>query len=112
MYNTITTYHNDDGMTLMNIRATYALDLETSRMIKQLAQQWNVSQAEVIRRTIRQAATGTQGALLSPANVIEHYRNQELPRTCEQTATLVRALRDQRHADDSRRSRRDSNDLL
>jgi hypothetical protein len=43
-------------MARMTIRATYALDAQTSQRIKQLARACGVSQAEVIRRSVQTAA--------------------------------------------------------
>jgi hypothetical protein len=43
-------------MAIMTHRTTYALDEPTVARIRALAAQWNVSQAEVIRRVVAQAA--------------------------------------------------------
>jgi hypothetical protein len=43
-------------MANMTHRTTYALDEPTVARIRALAAQWNVSQAEVIRRVVAQAA--------------------------------------------------------
>ena len=40
----------------MVYRTSFALDEETTRKIKRLAQRWRVSQAEVLRRAISEAA--------------------------------------------------------
>jgi hypothetical protein len=47
------------GMATMTHRTTFALDEATVMRIRRLAEQWNVSQAEVIRRAVAQTA-GTQ----------------------------------------------------
>ncbi|NCT66723.1 MAG: hypothetical protein GXC76_03655 [Rhodanobacteraceae bacterium] len=90
-------------MGTMSHRSTYALDMETSQTIKRLAREWQVSQAEVIRRSVRQAAAQPKAEELSPADVINRYRSQPLPRTREETQRLVHALRSQRHQDDAHR---------
>ncbi len=43
-------------MALMTHRTTFALDRATADRIRSLAAQWGVSQAEVIRRVIAEAA--------------------------------------------------------
>ena len=41
-----------DGMATMTYRTTFSLDEATAMRIRKLAAQWNVSQAEVIRRVV------------------------------------------------------------
>lgn len=43
-------------MVVSKHRTSFALDEETLRMLQQLAGQWRVSQAEVVRRSVRLAA--------------------------------------------------------
>ena len=43
---------------MMTIKSTYSLDVESVRALEALAQRWNVSKSEVLRRAIRMAATG------------------------------------------------------
>ena len=45
-------------MAMMTIKSTYSLDVESVRVLEALAQRWNVSKSEVLRRAIRIAATG------------------------------------------------------
>ncbi len=47
------------GMAKMVHRTTFALDEATVRRIRELADQWQVSQAEVIRRVVAQTAVAT-----------------------------------------------------
>jgi len=89
----------------MSIRATYALDEQTDQRIKRLAETWHVSQAEVIRRSVRTAAEQADNAL-TPADVIAHYRGTPLPRSPEETRARMEAAREWRHDDDERRSTR------
>jgi hypothetical protein len=42
-------------MPLMTHRTTFALDAVTAQRLKRLAARWNVSQAEVVRRSVEQA---------------------------------------------------------
>lgn len=90
-------------MARMSIRATYALDEQTDRRIRHLAAAWRVSQAEVIRRSVK-AATESAGGALTPAQVVAHYAKAPPPRTREATGRAIRSLRNLRHADDRRRS--------
>lgn len=46
-------------MAIMTHRTTFALDEATVARIRALADQWQVSQAEVIRRVIAQTATAS-----------------------------------------------------
>ena len=45
-------------MATTTIKSTYSLDVESVRVLEALAQRWNVSKSEVLRRAIRIAATG------------------------------------------------------
>lgn len=45
----------NNGMQLMTHRTTFALDEATAQRLKRLAARWNVSQAEVVRRSVEQA---------------------------------------------------------
>jgi predicted transcriptional regulator len=45
----------DAGMAVMTHRCTFSLDKGTTQRIRKLAEQWNVSQAEVIRRAVARA---------------------------------------------------------
>lgn len=91
-------------MSKMNVRATYALDQETAQRIKRLARRWGVSQAEVIRRSVEQAAANAAGDALSPADVVTHYVDQPPARSKAQARELVASLRRLRREDDARGS--------
>ena len=43
-------------MAAITIKSTYSLDVESVRALEALAQRWNVSKSEVLRRAIRIAA--------------------------------------------------------
>jgi hypothetical protein len=87
----------------MTVRATYALDSETDHRIRRLARQWDVSQAEVIRRSVR-AAAEQNSQVLSPHDVVQRYAQGALPRNKTRTREVIRALRAWRHEDDERRA--------
>lgn len=90
-------------MARMTVRATYALDSETDHRIKRLAKQWDVSQAEVIRRSVRAAAEGNEQTL-TPRDVVQRYAQDALPRSKSRTREVVRSLRAWRHEDDKHRA--------
>jgi len=94
------------AMATMSIRSTYALDTETAGLIRQLAASWGVSQAEVIRRSVRIAVVAKEPPAPTPAQVVEHYRSHPLPRDADETARLVVELRAQRQEDDLLRTSR------
>ncbi len=45
-------------MAILTVKSTYSLDVESIRTLEKLAQCWNVSKSEVLRRAIRIAAMG------------------------------------------------------
>jgi hypothetical protein len=92
-------------MGTMSVRSTYSLDTETARFIRQLAATWGVSQAEVIRRSVRIAVAAEEVSAPTPAEVVEHYRTHPVPRDREETERLVADLRVQRQEDDLLRTR-------
>jgi len=91
------------AMARMSIRATYALDDQTDRRIKHLAKVWQVSQAEVIRRSVHAAAQQARETL-TPAEVVARYAKGPLPRSERQTRRVIQSLSSLRHADDKRRA--------
>jgi len=94
-------------MATMNQRSTYALDSGTILAIRELAARWNVSQAEVIRRSVRQAAEQAAAEeACSPEQVVAHYRAQPPARSWDEALALVAQLREERHEDDERRMQR------
>lgn len=89
-------------MAAMTNRSTFALDIQTTQGIKRLAQTWGVSQAEVIRRSVRMA--GERKSALSPAEVVAHYASRPALRNATQTQRLIDSARTLRHSDDKRRA--------
>ena len=49
-----------DGMPNMTHRTTFALDDATAQRLKRLAARWQVSQAEVVRRSVEQAERASE----------------------------------------------------
>lgn len=91
-------------MATMSVRSTYALDAETAQLIKQLAADWEVSRAEVIRRSVRIAARQQETDIPTPAEVVQHYRHQTPPRTWRETRRLVEQLHAERREEDLHRT--------
>ena len=89
----------------MSVRSAYTLDVETAGLIRKLAATWHVSQAEVIRRSVRIAAASEEAADPSPADVLAHYCSHPAPRSREETEALIAALREARREDDLARTR-------
>ena len=87
----------------MPIRATYALDKETDQHIRGLAKAWQVSQAEVARRSVRSAVEQV-AEIQTPADVVARHAKGPLPRSREATERAIRSLRQLRHADDEHRT--------
>ena len=52
-------------MTTPNTKATYTLDEESSHALATLAQHWNITESEALRRALLQAAS-RYGPVLSP----------------------------------------------
>ena len=92
-------------MAKMTIRATYALDGQTDARIRELAKRWGVSQAEVIRRSIRQAADAEQPRSPTPAQVVARYRREAIPRTDAAAKAWADKNRTARQAADCARTR-------
>lgn len=56
----------------MTVRATFALDVATENSIQRLAKFWNISKAEVVRRSVAQAESAvSQQARPSPLEALE-----------------------------------------
>lgn len=91
-------------MSKMTLRATYALDQQTDDRIRQLATDWRVSKAEVIRRSVRQAVETQKQQAPTPAEVVARYRRNPLPRSAAAAREWAKANRNQRHAEDARRT--------
>ncbi len=91
-------------MPRMPIRATYALDEQTDQNIRRLAKAWHVSQAEVIRRSVKAAADQAESRM-TPAEVVAWYRTHPLPRGHDDTLNWIGEVHAWRHEDDELRDR-------
>ncbi|MFY9988782.1 MAG: ribbon-helix-helix protein, CopG family [Chthoniobacterales bacterium] len=66
-----------DGMAVMTHRTTFALDAETIRRLKRLANRWRVSQAEVVRRAVAQAEARPQPESSDPVAMLRQMQETD-----------------------------------
>ncbi len=85
-------------MAKMIARATFALDEETMGDIKSLAGSLGVSQAEIVRRSVKLMMKHSEKPIVTAADVIEFYRANPPTRTDEEYQTIVDDLRQEREA--------------
>jgi predicted transcriptional regulator len=57
-------------MATMTHRTTFALDEGTAQRLRRLAARWNVSQAEVVRRSVEEAENNAQAAQPDPVAML------------------------------------------
>jgi len=57
----------------MTHRTSFALDEGTAQRIKRLATRWNVSQAEVVRRSVERAETVAEASQPDPLALLKAY---------------------------------------
>jgi hypothetical protein len=80
-------------MALPLVKTTYAVDLETKRLLDRLADRWEVSRSEALRRAVRQAA-GAEGASERLAALDRIQRRLKLSRrTADAWMTSTRSER-------------------
>jgi len=66
-------------LNVMNIRSTYAFDEETVSILKNFSTDWGVSQAEVIRRSLRIAlSVERKRKIKSPLQVLNDLEKKPL----------------------------------
>ena len=54
----------------MTHRTTFALDAATARRLRRLAKLWNVSQAEMVRRSVERSEQTAQAAKRDPVSLL------------------------------------------
>ena len=89
-------------MALPLVKTTYAVDLETKRLLDRLAERWEVSKSEALRRAVRQAA-GSEGASERLAALDALQRRLKLSNTA--ASAWVAVSRAERRRSSSRRAR-------
>jgi predicted transcriptional regulator len=60
-----------NGMATMIHRTTFALDETTAQRLKRLAKLWNVSQAEVVRRSVERSEQTAQADKRDPVALLQ-----------------------------------------
>jgi len=55
----------------MTHRTTFALDEGTAQRLKRLAARWNISEAEVVRRSVEQAERASSAERTDPATMLQ-----------------------------------------
>ncbi len=71
--NALNTVNVSSDLNLMNLRSTYAFDKETVKILKNFSVEWGVSQAEVIRRSLRIAlSVERKRKIKNPMEVLNH----------------------------------------
>ena len=63
----------NDGMPTMTHRTTFALDDMTAQRLRRLAARWQVSQAEVVRRSVEQAEKQTATEKPDPIAMLKAF---------------------------------------
>ena len=76
-------------MAVITIKSTYSLDVESVRVLEALAQRWNVSKSEVLRRAIRIAATGGEPGESAPLGTLDRLQASLRERQMEWAAEIV-----------------------
>lgn len=89
-------------MALPLVKTTYAVDLETKRLLDRLAERWEVSRSEALRRAVRQAA-GSEGASERLAALDALQRRLRLSKRA--ASTWVAAVRAERRRSSAKRVR-------
>jgi predicted transcriptional regulator len=87
-----------DGMQTMTHRTTFALDETTAHRLKRLAARWQVSQAEVVRRSLEQAEKLTESQKPDPIALLRrlHEKGAGLDRK-KADAYLAEVYEDRKH---------------
>jgi predicted transcriptional regulator len=86
------------AMAKKTIRTTFALDPETVADLDRLAERWNVSKSEVVRRIVNTAAIIEEADAASDAIAALEELQERLALTEEQADEWIRNLRAEREA--------------
>lgn len=88
-------------MARTTVKATYALDVETTRALEEMARRWGVSKSEALRRAIR--AVGQPAAIASKALVALGALQRSLHLDSGSAARWAKRARLERRASSGRR---------
>ena len=94
-------------MAITTIKSTYALDVETVRMLEEIARRWEVSKSEALRRAIRAAADQAPGAGQGALEALDELQASTglIPATARAWARRVRTERRASAARSQRRAK-------
>lgn len=84
-------------MASLTIKSTYSLDVDSVRTLETLAQRWNVSKSEVLRRAIRIAARQETPANTAALEALDRLQASLRARRVD-LAGWERAMKDERQA--------------
>jgi hypothetical protein len=87
------------------VKTTYALDVETVRALENLAQRWNVSKSEALRRAIRASSVQAPTEALTPVQALDRVQ-QSLGLSAPEAARWAAAVRAGRREGSRRREAR------
>lgn len=85
------------SMAITTIKSTYSLDVASVRTLETLAQRWNVSKSEVLRRALRIAATTSDEGETTPLETLTRLQATVRERGVD-LAEWRRDLREERRA--------------
>lgn len=82
-------------MAISTIKATFSLDIETTRTLESLAKRWGTTKSEALRRAIR-AAVASQGKAPEEQALDQLHRRAKL--TADQAEAWISGVRQERRA--------------
>lgn len=85
-----------DGMTLMTHRTTFALDEQSALRLKRLSSRWQVSQAEVVRRSLEQAEKSLMQSEANPVDLLKQLHANDAGLVAEDAARYIAEVREDR----------------
>lgn len=86
------------GMTKTKHRTTFSLDDLTARRLRRLSSRWQVSQAEVVRRSVEQAERALDIERPDPVVRLEHLHQQGHGLDAEAADRRIASVRQDREA--------------
>ena len=92
-------------MAIQSIKSTYSLDLDTVRLLEEMARRWGVSKSEALRRAIRASAEQSPSGGQSALDALDELQRSVNLSKSEADAWLKEA-RAQRRAASARRETR------
>jgi hypothetical protein len=92
-------------MATPRVKATYALDVDTVRMLERIARHWKVTKSEALRRAIRSAAASEPAAGADALTALDALQ-RAVALTPEKARTWTDRVRRERRAASARSERR------